>query len=97
MSPDAISITRLVDDIFVSVNEGFKKIFGDAEEEVIGKTALELNIWDNPEDRNSVIEGLKTEGKVNNFEARFGNKERGYDLWTYVSLNYRAERSSAYS
>jgi PAS domain S-box-containing protein len=74
LSPDAISITRFVDDIFVSVNEGFKKIFGDEEEEVIGKTALELNIWDNPEDRNSVIEGLKTEGKVNNFEARFRTK-----------------------
>ena len=57
--------------MFVAVNEGFKKIFGDSEEEVIGKTSLELNVWDNPEDRNRLIEGLKAEGKVDNVEARF--------------------------
>jgi len=75
LSPDAISITRLVDGKLVSVNEGFKEIFGDVEEEVIGKTSLELNIWDNPEDRKRVIERLKTEGKVNNFEFRFRTKD----------------------
>ena len=75
LNPDAILITRLVDGMIVTVNEGFKQIFGATEEEVIGKTALELNIWANPEDRNRVIEGLKTEGKVNNFEFSFRTKD----------------------
>jgi PAS domain S-box-containing protein len=74
MNPDAILITRLVDGMIVMVNEGFKEIFGSTEEEVIGKTALELNIWVNPEDRNRVIEGVKADGKVNNFEFGFRNK-----------------------
>ena len=74
MNPDAILITRLVDGMIVMVNEGFMQIFGSTEEEVIGKTALELNIWVNPEDRNRVIEGVKADGKVNNFEFGFRNK-----------------------
>jgi PAS domain S-box-containing protein len=74
LSPDAIAITRLVDGVYVAVNEGFKATLGYTEEEVIGKTSLELNVWVNPEDRNRVIDGLKSEGKVDNFEARFRNK-----------------------
>ena len=75
LSPDAISINRLVDGVYVSVNEGFKQILGFAEEELIGKTAPEINIWDNPEDRNRLIEALKDEGKANNFEFRFRTKD----------------------
>ena len=71
VNPDAITITRLVDGMFVSVNEGFKHLSGYPEEEVIGKTSMELNILDNPEDRNRLIEVLKAEGKVDNFEAGF--------------------------
>ena len=74
LSPDAIAITRLVDGVYVAVNEGFKATLGYTEEEVIGKTSLELNVWVNPEDRNRVIAGLKSEGKVDNFEARFRTK-----------------------
>ncbi len=75
INPDAILITRLDDGMIVMVNEGFMQIFGATEEEVIGKTSLELNIYVNPEDRNSVIEGLKAKGKVNNFEFNFRNKD----------------------
>jgi PAS domain S-box-containing protein len=74
LSPDAIAITRLVDGVYVAVNEGFKATLGYTEEEVIGKTSLELNVWVNPEDRNRVIDGLKSEGRVDNFEARFRTK-----------------------
>ena len=71
INSDGITITRLVDGVFVSVNEGFKHLSGYPEEEVIGKTSLELNILANPEDRNRLIEVLKAEGKVDNFEAGF--------------------------
>ena len=75
LSPDAMSITRLVDGIFVSVNEGFKRVLGYAENEVIGRSSLELNIWANPEDRMRWIDRLKAEGKVENFEARYCTKD----------------------
>ena len=76
LSPDAISISRIVDGMFILVNDGFKQFSGYVEEELVGKTALEINIWDNLEDRNKLITGLKTEGKVNNFEFRFRTKNR---------------------
>jgi PAS domain S-box-containing protein len=78
LNPCAVSISRLVDGMFVSVNEGFRKILGYAEEEVIGKTALELNIWDNPEDRKKVIELLKANGSVDNFE--FSSRTKDGDI-----------------
>ena len=75
LNPDAILITRLVDAKIVSVNEGFKRLGGYTEEELIGKSGIEINIWDNPEDRNRLIEGLKAEGKVDHFEAHFRTKD----------------------
>ncbi|MHB8205608.1 MAG: PAS domain S-box protein [Desulfomonilaceae bacterium] len=74
LSPDAVSISLLIDGMFVSVNKGFKQIFGYQEEEIIGKTSLELNMWDNPEDWNRLVEELKAEGIVVNFEAHFRTK-----------------------
>ena len=88
LSPDAISISQLIDGKIVSVNEGFKQIFGHAEAEVIGKTSLELHIWDSPEDRNRLIEALKDEGKANNFEFRFRTKDGdiGYGLMSAATI-----------
>jgi len=74
INPDSLNINRLEDGIYVSINEGFTKIMGYSESEVIGKTSLELNIWENPEDRNKLVHGLKTKGKVDNFEAKFRAK-----------------------
>ena len=68
-SPDAIFITRFPDGMFVSVNEGFTKMTGYTEDEVIGKLPLEIDIWKYPEDRKKVIEEFLTKGEVRNFES----------------------------
>ena len=73
-NPDAITISRVDDGIFVSVNEGFMRSLGYTEEEVIGKTSMDLDIWDNPEDRNRAWAALNSEGKIENFEAPFRTK-----------------------
>jgi two-component system, cell cycle sensor histidine kinase and response regulator CckA len=70
-SPDSININRLSDGMYVTVNKGFTELTGYTFEEVIGKTALELNIWADPADRARLVEGLKTQGKVENLEAQF--------------------------
>lgn len=73
-SPDSINIIRREDGIYVSVNNGFLETIEYTEEELLGKTALELNIWKNPEDRNRLFDELKTKGFVQNFEAKFRAK-----------------------
>jgi len=77
-SPDSFVITRLSDEMFVSVNKGFTEITGYAAEEVIGKTSLEINIWKNPEDRIKIVERLKAKGEVRNYEARFLAMDREF-------------------
>ena len=75
VSPDAINLTRLQDGIYLEINEGFSAITGYSAEDVIGRSALELDIWADPEDRARLVRGLKEQGVVNNLEARFRRKD----------------------
>jgi PAS domain S-box-containing protein len=74
-SPDAVNINRLSDGMYVSVNEGFSKILGYPEEEVIGKTSLELNVWVDQEIRKLLVSILQEHDSVENFEALFRRKD----------------------
>jgi len=74
ISPDSVNINRLDDGMYVSINEGFTKIMGYTESEVIGKTSEELKIWVNPVDRKTLVKGLKKDGIVQNHEAQFCKK-----------------------
>jgi len=74
-SPDSINITNIEDGTYVDVNEGFKTLMGLSDEQIIGKTSLELNVWVNPDDRKRMIEEVKRTGKVQNFEAKFRFRE----------------------
>jgi PAS domain S-box-containing protein len=75
ISPDSININRMSDGLYIEVNEGFLRILGYERDEVIGRTSLELNIWDNPADRDRMVEGLKVNGYVENLEASFRRKD----------------------
>lgn len=83
-NPDSITITRLSDGMYVSVNSGFTQIFGHTEEDVLGKTPLEINIWNNTDDRKQFVSSLKTKGIVENFEARLSSKN-GIIIDTLIS------------
>jgi PAS domain S-box-containing protein len=73
-SPDSININKM-DGTFVQTNDGFTELTGYTQEDVVGKTSLDINIWENPEDRVELIEGLKKEGQVVNLESRFRLKD----------------------
>ncbi len=68
-SPDAAVISRLEDGLIVDVNEGYSTILGYNRREVIGKTAEEMNIWKNSEDRNNFVNLIKKQGYCENYEA----------------------------
>ncbi len=74
-NPDAITILRLSDGVFISVNNGFTQVFGYSEEEVMGKNSLEIHLWFNPQEREKFVTELNTKGKVENFEARLCTKD----------------------
>lgn len=72
-SPDSINITKF-DGTYVDINEGFTALSGFTEEDAIGKTSTELNIWVDTKDRDKLVNGLKTEGRYSNLEAKFRMK-----------------------
>jgi PAS domain S-box-containing protein len=74
-SPDSVNINRLSDGLYVNINEGFSKLTGYSQEDVAGKTSLEINIWENPADRALLVEELMGKGFVENLEATFRLKD----------------------
>lgn len=78
-SPDAVNINKM-DGTYVEINEGFTDLTGYTKEDVIGKTSSDIKIWDIPEDRQRLVEGLKKNGKVKNLESRFLMKDGSYRI-----------------
>ena len=69
-SPDAITITERDSARYIEVNEGFCRLNGYTAEEVIGRTALEINVWADPSERTQMLEMLKRDGHVHRMEMR---------------------------
>ncbi|MBX3006770.1 MAG: PAS domain S-box protein [Melioribacteraceae bacterium] len=91
ISPDSININRVSDGKYISINEGFTKVTGYTEEDVAGKTSLELDIWVNEADRKKLVEGLLKDGLVDNLETQFrmknGNIVTGLMSASLIELN----------
>ena len=75
-NPDAINISSMKDGLFVEVNNGFVNITGYTRDEVIGKSSYDINIWQNSEDRDKLLDGLKKNGFVKNLEVVFVIKDK---------------------
>jgi PAS domain S-box-containing protein len=73
-SPDSININRLEDGMYISINQGFTDIMEYSEADVLGKTSLEINIWNNAAERKQLVNGLNSKGFVQNLEAKFRSK-----------------------
>ena len=72
--PDAIVMTR-ADGTLAAVNEGFTRLSGWPEAEVIGKTTEELEIWADPAVRARFLEGVRQGTPVQNLEAAFRRRD----------------------
>jgi PAS domain S-box-containing protein len=74
VSPDAISITSLVDGRFVEVNDRFELFSGFSRDELLGKTTLELGLCVDPARRDAMIAQLNAESLLHEFEMSFRNR-----------------------
>ena len=73
-NPGAITIFRQEDGVCVDVNQGFTTMYGWEREEAIGRTSLELGIWEDPDHNARRLRLLQSTGAVRNYEFRFRNK-----------------------
>src|SRR5258708_6584836 len=58
-NPEAVAITTMAHGRFIEVNDAFLRAHAYERHEVIGKTAEELGIWPNPEDRKALLKALQ--------------------------------------
>ena len=86
MSLDSINLSRLSDGVYVDCNHAFLETTGYAREEVIGHGSIELNIWEDPADRDRLVEMLERQGVCRNYEARF-RKKNGEVFWAMLSAS----------
>lgn len=74
-SPEAIAITRLAGHTIVDVNPAFEALFGYEREAVVGKTAPDLGMWVDPDERDRILDRFAREGSVHGVLARFRRKD----------------------
>ncbi|HEX5885798.1 MAG TPA: PAS domain S-box protein [Pyrinomonadaceae bacterium] len=68
-NPMLSTISMLDGGRFLAVNDSFVALTGYSREEAVGHTALELNLWPNPDDRRKVMDKLKKEKRLRDFEV----------------------------
>jgi PAS domain S-box-containing protein len=93
-SPDWISITTLDEGLYIDVNEAFLRKTGYELHEVLGRTSIELGIWENPQDRDAIIQKIRKEGGIRNEEVRFRTKAGNIRnlLWSAEQFQFGGER-----
>jgi len=85
-SLDSILINRTSDRRFIDVNQAFLDTMGFERDEVIGRTSLELNLWADPRDLETVDEMLARDMECRNVEIQFRKKDGG-TLWGLMSAS----------
>ena len=73
-NPQPMSLTTMADGRYIDVNDSFLEMSNYAREEVIGRTSLELGVWETPQHRSDFIKRLQDEGSVVNVETKFRTK-----------------------
>ena len=73
-NPEGISITTVSDGRYVEVNDAYLHMTEYERSEVLGNTALELDVWHNPEERKRIVEQLQNKGRVRGAPATFRTK-----------------------
>ncbi len=95
-NPDPVAISRVSDGTYADVNDGFCKVLGYRREEILGKTATELGVWLNPEDRERFVQALRSSGSCDDLRARFRAKD-GHVVWGLLSARIFQLDGQAYS
>ena len=74
-SPMWLAISRARDHVYIEINETFEKATGWQREEVIGKTAFDLNLWFDPAQRKHVVERVVAHGHIRDWVEQYRRKD----------------------
>ena len=88
-SPIPFSITTFEEGRFVDVNAAFEHRYGYSRQEVLGRTAYELRMWEDPNDRIIMAEQLRRGGPIRNVITRIRTKSGQIKLTVYSADRIR--------
>ena len=74
-SPDCLTLTEFDSGRYALVNDCFLQVAGYRREEVIGRTALELGIWQQQGDRDAFAETIRRQGSVQGLPVTFRRRD----------------------
>ncbi len=74
-NPSPMALSRLDDQTFFSVNAAFMKTTGYSEEEVLGRTTADLDMFPDVADHMAAAEKLLQDGRLENLELRVRRKD----------------------
>jgi PAS domain S-box-containing protein len=66
-NPDAMVILQAKDSVLIEVNAGFARLSGYEREYVIGRTAAELGLWEDPAERERAAVLMRSHGTLRDF------------------------------
>jgi PAS domain S-box-containing protein len=73
-SPALIGILKLSDGKYVLANDAFLNWLGHPQAEVLGRSCLDLGMWENTGERDALLEDIHTVGTVRQRECRWRNR-----------------------
>ncbi len=73
-SPAFIGVLRMSDEKYVMANDAYLNWLGYPIEEVLGRTCVELGIWENSAERDSLLKDMMTFGSIRQRECRWLNR-----------------------
>lgn len=73
-NPMAVGICAQTDGRFIEVNDSYIKMMGYTREEMIGRSASELNLWVDRRQRDQLVAALQRHGSITNMELQLRTK-----------------------
>jgi len=73
-SPAFLGILRMSDEKYVLANDAYLNWLGYPLEEVLVRTCVDLGIWENPAERDLVLQNMRTFGSIRQRECRWQNR-----------------------
>ena len=73
-SQNAIVVSRLTDGRYLDVNDAYLKMFGYGREEVIGRSSLDIGIWEDARERERFVRDSSRRGGARGFDTRLKRK-----------------------
>jgi len=95
VSPEPVTVTELETGRLLTVNPAFAAMTGYASAELVGRRAVDLGLWVDPQLRERYIERLRAEGRVDDLAVVFRSKQ-GLRLPLRVSATLLNQNGASY-